>query len=107
MSSFRSVMSVYDITVHADVSGCHQAYDRRMARWEGGARERLQAAALKRFTEQGFDGTTVAEIAATAGLTERTFFRYFADKREVRFYGSEEFQRSFVAPIAAADCIQG
>ncbi|HEY4459110.1 MAG TPA: TetR family transcriptional regulator [Pseudonocardiaceae bacterium] len=77
-----------------------------MARWEGGARERLQAAALKRFTEQGFEGTTVAEIAATAGLTERTFFRYFADKREVLFFGHEEFQRSFTDPIKAADGTQ-
>jgi AcrR family transcriptional regulator len=74
-----------------------------MARWEGGARERLQAAALKRFAEQGFEGTTVAEIAAEAGLTERTFFRHFADKREVLFFGHEEFQQSFVGPIEAAD----
>lgn len=73
-----------------------------MARWEGGARERLLAAALKRFGEQGFEGTTVAEIAATAGLTERTFFRYFADKREVLFHGHEEFQRAFIDPIEAA-----
>ena len=77
-----------------------------MARWEGGARERLQAAALKLFTEQGFERATVAEIAATAGLTERTFFRYFADKREVLFFGHEEFQRSFTDPITAADGTQ-
>jgi AcrR family transcriptional regulator len=74
-----------------------------MARWEGGARERLQAAALKLFTTQGFEGTTVAEIAATAGLTERTFFRYFADKREVLFSGHDRFQRAFTDPIDAAD----
>lgn len=58
-----------------------------MVRWQPGARERLQAAALERFAAAGFDGTTVAEIAATAGLTERTFFRHFADKREVLFGG--------------------
>jgi len=74
-----------------------------MARWEGGARERLYTAALERFVKQGFEGTTVAEIAATAGLTERTFFRYFADKREVLFQGHEEFQQAFIGPIEAAD----
>jgi AcrR family transcriptional regulator len=74
-----------------------------MARWQGGARERLQAAALKRFAEQGFDGTTVAEIAETAGLTERTFFRYFADKREVLFQGQHDFDRVFVEAIEQAD----
>ena len=67
-----------------------------MVRWEPGARDRLKAAALERFAEQGFDGTTVAEIAAAAGLTERTFFRYFADKREVLFSGRDEFERDFV-----------
>ena len=67
-----------------------------MVRWEPGARDRLKAAALERFAVQGFDGTTVAEIAAAAGVTERTFFRYFADKREVLFTGQEEFERQFV-----------
>ncbi|HEV3358027.1 MAG TPA: TetR family transcriptional regulator [Pseudonocardiaceae bacterium] len=74
-----------------------------MARWQPGAPERLQAAALKRFAEQGYDGTTVAEIAATAGLTERTFFRYFADKREVLFYGREAFERVFIDGIEKAE----
>ena len=73
-----------------------------MARWQPGARERLQAAALERFAEQGFDGTTVAEIAAAAGLTERTFFRYFADKREVLFTGQDVFEGMFVDHIVAA-----
>jgi AcrR family transcriptional regulator len=73
-----------------------------MVRWKPGARERLQAAALERFGAQGFDGTTVAEIAATAGLTERTFFRHFADKREVLFAGQDEFERLFVAGIEEA-----
>ncbi|GLZ47809.1 TetR family transcriptional regulator [Actinomycetospora sp. NBRC 106375] len=73
-----------------------------MVRWQPGARERLQAAALERFAAQGFEGTTVAEIAATAGLTERTFFRYFADKREVLFAGQDEFERLFVDGIARA-----
>ncbi|GAB1819156.1 TetR family transcriptional regulator [Herbidospora sp. RD11066] len=59
-----------------------------MARWEPNARGRLEDAALDLFTEHGFDKTTIAEIAQRAGLTERTFFRHFADKREVLFSGS-------------------
>ncbi|GGC98899.1 TetR family transcriptional regulator [Tersicoccus solisilvae] len=72
-----------------------------MVRWEPGARERLQGAALELFGSQGFDGTTVAEIAARAGLTERTFFRYFADKREVLFTGQDAFERLFFAGLDA------
>ena len=74
-----------------------------MVRWQPGARERLQAAALERFAEQGFDRTTVAQIAGTAGLTERTFFRYFADKREVLFTSQDEFEATFVAGLDDAD----
>jgi AcrR family transcriptional regulator len=73
-----------------------------MARWQPGARERLQATTLELFAEQGFEGTTVAEIARRAGLTERTFFRYFADKREVLFAGQGVFEGMFVDHIAAA-----
>jgi AcrR family transcriptional regulator len=65
-------------------------YDRTMVRWEPNARGRLEVAALQLYREHGFDQTTVAEIAARAGLTERTFFRHFADKREVLFGGSLE-----------------
>lgn len=60
-----------------------------MARWSPDARERLERAALALFAEQGFAGTTVPQITARAGLTTRTFFRYFADKREVIFGGEE------------------
>ena len=60
-----------------------------MSRWEPDARGRLGQAALELYGERGFDATTVAEIAERAGLTERTFFRYFADKREVLFSGGE------------------
>jgi AcrR family transcriptional regulator len=56
-----------------------------MGRWPEGARTRLEAAALALFVEQGFAETTVPQIAARAGLTTRTFFRHFADKREALF----------------------
>ncbi|MEV4349499.1 helix-turn-helix domain-containing protein [Actinoplanes sp. NPDC049596] len=60
-----------------------------MARWEPGAEERLREAALLLFDEQGFEKTTVAQIAERAGLNRRTFFHHFADKREVVFAGQE------------------
>jgi AcrR family transcriptional regulator len=59
-----------------------------MVRWEPDARGRLEKAAMELYLERGFEQTTVAQIAARAGLTERTFFRHFADKREVLFAGS-------------------
>ncbi|SHU16355.1 transcriptional regulator [Mycobacteroides abscessus subsp. abscessus] len=65
------------------------AYNPPVGRWEPNAQGRLEQAALDLYLEQGFDATTVAEIAARAGLTERTFFRHFADKREVLFRGHE------------------
>jgi AcrR family transcriptional regulator len=60
-----------------------------VSRWRPDARERLERAAIELFVEQGFAATTVPEITARAGLTTRTFFRHFADKREVIFAGSE------------------
>jgi AcrR family transcriptional regulator len=59
-----------------------------MGRWEPNASGRLREAALELYIERGYEQTTVAEIAARAGLTARTFFRHFADKREVLFAGS-------------------
>jgi len=56
-----------------------------MSRWQPNTRARLQSAALELFAERGFAATTVPEITARAGLTTRTFFRHFADKREVLF----------------------
>lgn len=94
-------MSATDMTLPLHVSHCHH-YDRRMARWQSGARERLAAAALELFTSQGFERTTVAEIAAEAGLTERTFFRYYADKPEVLFAGQDEFEGLFLAGLEAS-----
>ncbi len=73
-----------------------------MARWEPNARGRLQQAALELFRERGYEQTTVAEIAERAGLTERTFFRHFTDKREVLFAGGEVLQETIVDALAAA-----
>jgi AcrR family transcriptional regulator len=78
------------------------AYHRAMGRWEPDARGRLAKAAMALYAEQGFDRTTVAEIAARAGLTERTFFRHFADKREVLFYGTEMLRDLLVRAVTDA-----
>ena len=60
------------------------------------------SAAIELFDEQGYEATTVAEIAERAGLTKRTFFRYFSDKREVLFSGSQELQRLWLEGLGAA-----
>src|SRR3954454_2219236 len=73
-----------------------------MARWEPNAEGRLRTAAMELFLERGYDQTTVADIAGRAGLTARTFFRYFADKREVLFGGSHLFQDHVVHALADA-----
>ncbi len=64
-------------------------YRELVSRWQSDARGRLERAALELFVEQGFAATTVPQITARAGLTTRTFFRHFADKREVLFGGDE------------------
>lgn len=56
------------------------------------ARHRIQQAALELYLEHGYDQTTTAEIALKAGVTERTFFRHFPDKREVLFDGEADLQ---------------
>ena len=73
-----------------------------MVRWEPGTRDRLQAAATELYVSRGYDRTTAADIAQAAGVTERTFFRHFADKREVLFGGQELLEQAFVEGVAAA-----
>jgi len=73
-----------------------------MARWEPDARGRLEKAAMELFQGQGYARTTVGDIAARAGLTERTFFRYFTDKREVLFSGSKELEETIVDGVKNA-----
>src|SRR3954470_24656928 len=71
-----------------------------MGRWKPDARGRLARAALELYLDPGYEQTTVADIAARAGVTERTFFRHFTDKREVLFAGSDEFHDAVLAAIA-------
>jgi AcrR family transcriptional regulator len=73
-----------------------------MPRWKPGVRERLVIAAADLFTEQGYDATTVTQIAARAGATKSTFFRYFPDKRGVLTAGQETLSRLLAEGIAEA-----
>ena len=77
-------------------------YDGPMARWQPGATERLVVAAVDLFTEQGYDATTVAQIAERAGVTKSTFFRHFPDKRELLVAGQETLSRLLAEGIAEA-----
>jgi AcrR family transcriptional regulator len=72
-----------------------------MPRWRPDAQHRLQIAALSLFAENGYDGTTIAQIAERAGLEKRSFFRYFPDKREVLFGGGEALNELLSQTIAA------
>jgi AcrR family transcriptional regulator len=94
-------MTVADITVHP-MAGTVITTILGMSRWEPNARGRLEEAALQLYSEHGFDQTTVAEIAERAGLTERTFFRYFADKREVLFGGETTLDEIVTRGVADA-----
>jgi AcrR family transcriptional regulator len=73
-----------------------------MVRWEPDSPGRLMEAALTLFSERGYDETTVAAIAERAGLTERTFFRHYADKREVLFPATGQFEAAVLDAVAAA-----
>jgi AcrR family transcriptional regulator len=84
------------------MSGSDINYDWVMVRWEPDSRGRLEQAALALFAELGYEETTVAAIAERAGVTERTFFRHFADKREVLFGGGTVLQDAIVAGVQGA-----
>ena len=73
-----------------------------MGRWEPDASGRLRRAALDLYSERGFEQTTVQDIAERAGVTERTFFRYFTDKREVLFDGLHALEDVVVAAVSEA-----
>lgn len=73
-----------------------------MSRWKPDAAGRLEQAAYELFLERGYDRTTVADIAARAGLTERTFFRHYADKREVLFGGAAALEAELLRALGAA-----
>jgi AcrR family transcriptional regulator len=73
-----------------------------MARWQPGAAQRLVVAAVDLFTEQGYDATTVTQIAERAGVTKSTFFRHFSDKRELLVAGQETLSRLLADGITEA-----
>lgn len=78
------------------------AYNPCVARWRPDSQTRLAVAALELFAERGYDQTTVADVAARAGVTERTFYRYFSDKREVLFGGGAQWEEQILAAIKEA-----
>ncbi|MCU1394860.1 MAG: TetR family transcriptional regulator [Ilumatobacteraceae bacterium] len=82
-------------------------YDVLMGRWEPNSRERLVVAAVDLFSEQGYDETTVAQIANRAGVTKSTFFRHFSDKRELLVAGQATLSRLFADGIASAPADAG
>ena len=95
-------MSCCDINV-ALMSWCViTLYRLPVPRWEQGSEERLRAAALQLFREQGFENTSVVEIARRARVTNRTFFRYFSDKREVLFADADDLRAALVAGVLRA-----
>ena len=86
----------------SDVTECNHVACNFMGRWEDNAVGRLQEAAMELYREPGYDEVTVAEIAERAGLTRRTFFRYFSDKREVLFFGAHKLEAFVVEVVLSA-----
>jgi AcrR family transcriptional regulator len=95
-------MSFTDISIALMSSTVITLYTGAMGRWQPDARTRLAEAALELYGQRGFQAVTVAEIAERAGLTERTFFRHFADKREVLFSGAVGLQDQIAAALDSA-----
>ena len=102
MAELPGLMSVTVITVPSMSVTVITHYDDAMTRWQPDSRGRLEQAAHALFTERGFENTTVAEIAELAGVTERTFFRHFSDKREVLFSGAALLKEALVNGVANA-----
>lgn len=73
-----------------------------MSRWEPNAASRLGVAAVELFAERGYENVTVMDIAERAGLTKRTFFRHFADKREILFHGQDSYRDGVDTVVANA-----
>ena len=94
------MMSVTDVSL--TMSAADIKYDLDVGRWEPDSRGRLERAALDLYVEKGFENTTVAEIAERAGVTERTFFRHFSDKREVLFAGSSVVKDLLIDAVMGA-----
>lgn len=95
-------MSRRDITLALMSSCVITAIVRTVPRWEQGSEERLVVAALELFREQGFEATSVVEIARRARVTNRTFFRYFPDKREVLFADADALRATLVEGLLRA-----
>jgi AcrR family transcriptional regulator len=88
MLTLPFVIGLCLIRLHRHGTKSHH-YDDQVPRWEPNPRQRLERAALELFAEHGYDKTTVEQIAAGAGLARSTFFRHFADKREILFGGQD------------------
>jgi AcrR family transcriptional regulator len=74
-----------------------------VARWDPGTADRLRKAALELFAEHGYDAVTITQIAERAGITRRSYFRYFPDKREVLFAGAEQLPPAVAEAVLAAE----
>ena len=96
------VMRLSRINLSMTMRRSRIAYAVTVSRWAPDARERLETAALDLFAENGYEETTVAQIADRAGLNRATFFRHFADKREVLFGGEDVLAGLFADGIRAA-----